>query len=83
METETTRPGLQSDEYELEHDEEHGAEEEHVHLPALSVWPITMALGITLLGMGAVTVIWMTYLGLAIMFISLIYWIQELRHEHR
>jgi hypothetical protein len=42
-----------------------------------------MALGITLLGMGAVTVIWMTYLGLAIMFISLIYWIQELRHEHR
>lgn len=80
METDTTRPGLQPTEYEDE--EEHEAEEEHVHLPALSIWPITMALGITLLGMGLVTIIWMTYLGLVIMFIALIYWIQELRHEH-
>ena len=78
METDTTPPGSHA----IEYDEEHGDEEEHVHLPALSVWPITMALGISLLGMGLVTIIWMTYLGLVVMFLSLVYWIQELRHEH-
>ena len=72
-------------------EEEHGDGEEHIHLPPSSIWPITMAAGITTFGAGFVTnfpaalgggLVWpISVAGVAIMVIALIGWVQELRHE--
>lgn len=61
--------------------EEHAGAEEHVHLSPQSVWPITMAAGLTFVGAGLVTTTPIIVLGVVTMFISLVSWIQELRHE--
>ena len=63
-------------------EEGHEAAEEHVHLPPQSVWPITLAAGISLAGMGMVTTLPITALGAVLGVIAIINWIQELRHEH-
>jgi hypothetical protein len=55
---------------------------EHVHYPAVSIWPITMALGVTLGFAGFVSSWYISGIGVAIAFIALVAWIQELRHEH-
>lgn len=60
------------------HGEESG---EHVHLPPPSIWPITSAFGVAVIGFGLVTSIFFWVAGLAIMMYGLIMWIQELRHE--
>ena len=64
-------------------EEEYEVEEMHVHLPELSIWPITLALGITITGAGIVTTSAVLVTGLIIMIVAIIYWIQELRHEHQ
>lgn len=51
------------------------------HLPAASIWPLVTAAGIALGGMGLVTVGPVSFLGLLIMVIGIVNWIQELRHE--
>lgn len=56
-------------------------EEEHVHLPPSSIWPISLALGISLAGLGVVTSMPVSIVGLILMFVSIISWVQELRHE--
>jgi hypothetical protein len=63
--------------------EEHEVAEQHVHLPPLSVWPITLAMGITLAGAGIVTTMPVSIAGIIVAIIAIIYWIQELRHEHQ
>ncbi len=57
------------------------AEESHIHLSPQSIWPISTAAGIALAGMGLVTLPAVSFLGLALMVLSIVYWIQELRHE--
>jgi hypothetical protein len=64
-------------------EEEYEVAEQHVHLPPLSVWPITLALGITLAGAGIVTTFPITVAGIIVALIAIVYWIQELRHEHQ
>lgn len=61
--------------------EEHETEELHVHLPPLSIWPISTAAGITLAGAGLVTNPAVVVGGVVIMLLSVASWIQELRHE--
>lgn len=60
---------------------EHETEELHVHLPPLSIWPISTAAGITLAGTGLVTSTPITIAGVVVMLVSIASWIQELRHE--
>jgi hypothetical protein len=55
--------------------------EEHVHLPPLSIWPITTAGGVALGGIGIVTDWPFWVVGLLLMGFGLVSWIQELRHE--
>ncbi len=59
----------------------HEEAEEHIHLSPQSIWPIAAAAGITLAGAGLVTALVVSIIGLALLFISIYYWIQELRHE--
>jgi hypothetical protein len=53
----------------------------HVHLPPLTIWPITAAAGITLGGAGLVTSPFIGLIGLLILIWAIVSWIQELRHE--
>jgi len=55
--------------------------EEHVHLPAQSIWPITTAFGTAVAGFGLVTNPVISLLGLGLMAWGIINWVQELRHE--
>jgi hypothetical protein len=55
--------------------------EEHVHLPPLSIWPVTTAAGVALGGLGMVTDWPFWLLGLLVMGFGAMSWIQELRHE--
>jgi hypothetical protein len=52
-----------------------------VHLSPQSIWPITTAAGITLLGGGLVTIPVVSLLGLIVMIVAIVSWVQELRHE--
>lgn len=61
--------------------EEHAGAEEHVHLPAQSIWPITTAFGTAVAGYGLVTNPIISLLGLGLMAWGIISWVQELRHE--
>jgi hypothetical protein len=54
--------------------------EHNVHLPSPSVWPITLAGGITLLGFGVLTSLALSALGAVLLAWALTGWIQELRH---
>jgi hypothetical protein len=64
-------------------EEEVPTAEEHLHLPVLSVWPISTAAGITVAGAGLVTIWPVTIIGIIITLASIAYWIQELRDERR
>lgn len=64
-------------------EEEVPTAEEHLHLPALSIWPITTAAGITTAGAGLVTMLPISIIGIIITLLSIAYWIQELRDERR
>jgi len=50
------------------------------HLPSPSVWPVTLAAGVTLVGFGVLTSLFLSVLGLALMAWALVSWIQDLRH---
>lgn len=62
-------------------EEGHEHEEGHIHLPPASVWPITLAGGMTLGGLGLVTTLPISILGLLLGVLALYLWVQELRHE--
>jgi hypothetical protein len=64
-------------------EEEYEVAEQPVHLPPLSVWPITLAMGITLTGAGVITTAPVLVAGIVVSILAIIYWIQELRHEHQ
>jgi hypothetical protein len=56
-------------------------EHEHEHMPSPSVWPMTVAGGVTLVGFGLLTSVALSLLGVVLMAWGLFGWIQELRHE--
>lgn len=64
-------------------EEEYEVAEHPVHLPPLSIWPITLAMGITVTGAGVITTAPILVIGIVVSIIAIIYWIQELRHEHQ
>ena len=55
-------------------------EEAHIHLPAPSIWPVTLAAGITLLAFGVLTNIVFLLSGVAVMIIGIAGWIGDMRH---
>jgi cytochrome c oxidase subunit 1 len=57
------------------------ANELDIHLPAPSIWPVVLALGITFFLFGVVTDLLFSVLGGLVIFGSLVGWIGELRHE--
>jgi hypothetical protein len=52
------------------------------HLPSPSVWPFTVAGGVTLVGFGLITSFALSVLGACIMAVGLYGWVQELRRGH-
>jgi hypothetical protein len=60
---------------------ESGHEEAHVHLAPQSVWPITLAAGITIASAGLVTTGLVSLVGIIVSIAAIYYWVQELRHE--
>ena len=50
------------------------------HMPSPSVWPVTVAGGVTLLLFGILTAFALSILGAVLMAWGLFGWIQELRH---
>ncbi|MBV9328135.1 MAG: hypothetical protein JO352_30845 [Chloroflexi bacterium] len=50
------------------------------HLPSPSVWPATVAGGVTLLAFGVLTALALSILGAVLLVWGLYSWIQELRH---
>jgi hypothetical protein len=59
-----------------------GDDHGHVHLPPPSIWPISMAGGLALGGMGLVTIWPFSALGGILFVIALVSWIQELRVDN-
>jgi hypothetical protein len=59
-----------------------GEHHEHVHLPPPSIWPVSMAGGLALGGMGLVTMWPVSALGGVLFFIALVNWIKELRIDN-
>lgn len=53
---------------------------EGVHLPPLSIWPITMAAAITILGMTLVLNLYFVVLGLFLFVVGVVGWVNELLH---
>jgi hypothetical protein len=52
-------------------------------IPKPSFWPAGMAFGVTFFFWGFVTSLVLILVGLALITVSLIGWIGEMRHEHR
>jgi hypothetical protein len=50
------------------------------HLPAPSVWPATVAGGVTLIAFGIATSLALSALGAGLLFWGVLRWVQELRH---
>ena len=52
----------------------------HEHLPSPSVWPFTLASGLTLVGFGVLTSLALSVLGVCLLAWALYGWITEVRH---
>jgi hypothetical protein len=52
----------------------------HEHLPVPSVWPATLGAGVALMAFGIATSLALSALGVLLLALGLIGWIQELRH---
>jgi hypothetical protein len=55
--------------------------EEHVHLPAPSIWPVTVAFGIATLSFGVLSNIAFIVFGAVVIAIGAFGWAGELRRE--
>jgi len=52
----------------------------NAHLPRPSVWPATVAGGVTLIAFGITTSLALSALGAGLLFWGVLRWVQELRH---
>ena len=51
-------------------------------VPRQTYMPATLALGVTVLLWGLVTTYILTAIGLALIILSMVFWIGDIRHEH-
>lgn len=54
----------------------------HVHMPEPTYWPMVLALGVSVFFWGFMTMPLVSGIGVALIVISLVGWIGEIRHEH-
>lgn len=54
----------------------------HPALPRPTYWPAALAFGITLLAWGFVTTVYISIVGILMIFLAIGGWIGELLHEH-
>jgi cytochrome c oxidase subunit 1 len=54
---------------------------EHLHLPSPSIWPITLAFGVSMMGLGVLTNFVFIIFGAIVSIAALVRWAGELRHE--
>jgi hypothetical protein len=47
----------------------------------MTVWPFTVAAGVTLMAFGVVSSLWLSALGVVLLGYGLASWIRELRHD--
>lgn len=52
-----------------------------IHLPAPSIQPLVLALGVLLVAVGVLTSVWLIALGLSLALIAVAIWTQENRQE--
>jgi cytochrome c oxidase subunit 1 len=57
------------------------AAEEHLHLPSPSIWPLTLAFGVTIMGLGVLTNVVFIIFGAMVSIAALAKWAGEMRHE--
>jgi hypothetical protein len=55
-------------------------EHEQIHLPAPSVWPLTVGAGASLMAFGVATSLALSAMGVVLLAWGLVGWIQDLRH---
>lgn len=82
VETTPSAPPTVPGAYRVSADPNEVVDPAHVHLSPQSIWPITMAFGIALAGLGLVSLIQLVPVGVLLIIISIIFWVQELRHEY-
>ena len=58
-----------------------GPKAEPEHIPAPTVWPATMALGVTFIAFGVVTTWIMSIPGWILLFFSTAGWIEDMRND--
>ena len=51
-----------------------------VHLPAPSIWPVTVGAAVSLMAFGVATSLALSVLGVLLLALGLFGWIRELRH---
>lgn len=56
-------------------------QEAAIHMPSPSIWPITAAFGVTMIGFGFLGGVAFGVFGAIVLIISLWGWIGEMRHE--
>jgi len=52
-----------------------------IHMPKPSFWPLGLALGATLLAAGVISSLWVSLVGLVLLFTSIGGWVAEDRSE--
>lgn len=54
--------------------------EAHIHMPRPTIWPVTIAFGVTLFGFGVMSSLTFAICGAIILLLGVAGWVQELRH---
>lgn len=66
---------------EMQNDEIEMVKAKPEHLPKPTYWPFFLALGLTFMGWGLLTIWLISLTGFIVFVISLIGWINNMRHE--
>jgi hypothetical protein len=68
-------------EREASHQADHDEVMDEIHMPSPSVWPMTLAFGISMVGLGILTDLVFLVFGAVVSIIALAGWAGEMRHE--
>jgi len=55
----------------------------NLHIPRPSLWPLVLAIGLTMIMAGVISTLWVSLLGLGVLLIAIWRWTQENREFSR